>query len=184
MIKGKMVGLRAIEREDLQLLRNWRNIDSFRRNFREFRELNMVNQENWFAKVNASSTDFMFVIDRLSDKTPLGACGLLYINWIIRSADFSFYIGHNESYIDKDGYALEAADLLIQYGFHRLNLNKIWMELYEFDDKKITFFTKEFDFHQDALLRDNCFEDGKYWNSLIISLLRKEYRPKFLLKGA
>ena len=39
------------------------------------------------------------------------------------------------------------------------------MELYEFDKQKIEFFTKEFNFEQDALLRDNCFEDGKYWNS-------------------
>ena len=45
------------------------------------------------------------------------------------------------------------------------------MELYEFDIKKINFFKNRFNFKQDALLRDNCFEDGKYWNSIIISLI-------------
>lgn len=174
MIAGQTVGLRALEREDLSLLRDWRNITSFRRNFREFRELNLVNQENWFARVNASPNDFMFMIVRLSDGTPLGACGLLYTNWIIRSADFSFYIGHEEAYIDKQGYASEAAKLLIDYGFNNLNLNKIWMELYEFDKKKIDFFTKEFAFKIDGTLRHNCFEDGKYWNSFVISLLQEE----------
>lgn len=176
MIKGKLVGLRALEKDDLPLLRDWRNITAFRRNFREFRELNMTNQENWFSKVNASPNDFMFMIERLEDKLPLGACGLLYTNWIIRSADFSFYIGNEEAYIDSKGYADEAADVLIKYGFDNLNLNKIWMELYEFDKMKISFFTEKFGFKQDALLRENCFEDGRYWNSLIISLIRSDFR--------
>ena len=50
------------------------------------------------------------------------------------------------------------------------------MELYEFDSKKIAFFTKKFNFKQDGLLRQNCFEDGKYWDSVIISLLRDDYK--------
>lgn len=171
MIKGKLVGLRALEKDDLSLLRDWRNITSFRRNFREYRELNMTNQLNWFERVNASSNDFMFIIVRLEDNEPLGACGLLYTNWIIRSADFSFYIGFEEAYIDEVGYAKEAASLLINYGFRNLNLNKIWMELYEFDETKLNFFKNEFGFKVDGQLRENCFEDGKYWDSFIISLI-------------
>lgn len=178
MIKGTKVGLRSIEKEDLGLLRDWRNIQHFRRNFREYRELNMVNQESWFGKVSVSPNDFMFIIERLEDKVPLGVCGLLYINWIIRSADYSFYIGHKEAYIDPTGCAEEASHLLIGYGFKNLNLHKIWMELYEFDDRKINFFTQKFGFHQDGVLRDNCFEDGVYHNSYIFSLLSKEYKTQ------
>jgi len=175
MIKGNLIGLRALEKEDLFALRDWRNISSFRKNFREVRELNMVNQENWFNRTNNSPNDFMFIVERLEDKKLLGACGLLYINWIIRSADFSFYIGHDEAYIDDKGYAQEAVKLLIEYGFHSLNLHKIWMELYEFDTSKINFFTQEFKFTKDGVLRDNCFEGGKFWNSGLYSLLSNEY---------
>jgi RimJ/RimL family protein N-acetyltransferase len=175
MIKGKKVGLRAVEKDDLTMLRDWRNIPAFRKNFREHRELNMVNQENWLTKVNASSNDYMFIIERLADRKPLGACGLLYTSWIVRSADFSFYIGFEERYIDDVGYAEEAAALLIDYGFRNLNLHKIWMELYEFDTLKLDFFLKKFQFKIDGVLRDNCFEEGRYWNSMLISLLASEY---------
>ena len=48
------------------------------------------------------------------------------------------------------------------------------MELYEFDSEKLNFFHNEFKFKQDGLLRDNCFEDGKYWNSHIISLINSK----------
>ena len=48
MIKGKKVGLRAVEKEDLPFLRDWRNIVEFRKNFREVRELSLTDQEAWF----------------------------------------------------------------------------------------------------------------------------------------
>ncbi len=47
------------------------------------------------------------------------------------------------------------------------------MELYEFDIPQRDFFTSKFDFKIDGKLRDNCFEDGKYWASHILSLLNK-----------
>ncbi len=175
MIKGKLVGLRAVEMEDLKLLRDWRNIPSLRRNFREVRELGLKNQQTWFEKTSASANDFMFIFENLETGEAVGAGGLLYTNWIIRSADFSFYIGYEEKYIDDEGLAEDAAMLLIKYGFENLNLNKIWMELYEFDERKIEFFTEKFNFVREGTLRDNCFEDGRYWNSYIYSLLKREY---------
>ena len=173
MIKGKLTGLRAVEAEDLEQLKHWRNLPAFRRNFREVRELGSESQQRWFAALQSNtSRDFMFSIINLETGALIGACGLLYINWIIRSADFSFYIGKDGAYIDKQGYAADAASLLINYGFDTLNLHKIWMELYEFDKAKIDFFKEQFQFETDGTLRDNCFEEGRYWNSLIISLIR------------
>jgi RimJ/RimL family protein N-acetyltransferase len=175
MIKGKLTALRAVEKEDLVLLRDWRNISEFRKNFREVRELNLAHQEKWYDRSCIDNpNDFMFIIVDIDNYEPIGACGLLYINWIIRAADFSFYIGKDNLYIDDNGYAKDASKLLIDYGFNSLNLHKIWMELYEFDKKKIAFFTKEFNFKKDGCLRDNCFENGKYWNSYIISLINDQ----------
>ncbi|NRD22160.1 GNAT family N-acetyltransferase [Winogradskyella litoriviva] len=177
MIKGKKVGLRALEREDLKFLRDWRNREDFRRNFREVRELSLTDQEKWFESIqNTKHINFMFTIVDLETNEPIGAAGLLYINWINRSADFSFYIGKDDIYIDDKDASLEAVNLLIKYGFYNLNLNKIWMELYEFDTKKIDIFTNKFNFKQDGLLRENCFEDGKYWDSYLISLLSKDFK--------
>jgi RimJ/RimL family protein N-acetyltransferase len=174
MLKGKYTGLRAVEKDDLILLRDWRNDSNFRRNFREHKELNLLNQENWFNRTYSNPNDFMFVIVDLENNEPIGACGLLYTNWINRSSDFSFYIGKNQLYID-DKYAYDAAKILIKYGFHDLNLNKIWMELYEYDSKKLDFFQNKFAFHIDGKLRENAFSDGKYWDSYIISILKSEF---------
>lgn len=172
MIKGTLVGLRALEREDLRQAKEWRNIADFRKHFREHRELNQFNQEKWFERISGSPNDFMFAVVRLSDQLMIGVAGLVYVNWVIRSADISLYIGHEERYIDDEGWAEEAARLLVKYGFENLNLHKAWTELYEFDSKKIALFTEKLGFQRDAVLRDNCFEHGRYWNSYIYSLLR------------
>ncbi len=176
MIHGQVTGLRALESEDLPLLRDWRNLEDFRKNFREYRELNMVNQETWFQRTCVSERDFMFGIVRLSDRKLIGAAGLLYVNWQIRSADFSLYIGEGEAYVDDGGLAGDAAATLLRYGFETLNLHKVWTELYEFDYRKIDFFMKELSFTKDGDLRHNCFHDGRYWDSYILSLLEQEYR--------
>mgnify|MGYP000415694275 CR=1 FL=1 len=175
MIKGNKVGLRALEKEDLANLKEWRNIPAFRKHFREVRELSLADQEQWMVHLqNTRDKNFMFGIERLSDGKLIGACGLLYVNWVIRSADYSFYIGEEEAYIDDKGWAKEATELLLDYGFGSLNLNKVWMELYEFDKQKIEFFTQQFGFKQDGVLRDNCFEEGRYWDSVLISMLKNE----------
>jgi len=177
MIKGKSVFLSAVEKEDLPQLKYWRNNPDFRKNFREYRELNDEMQNNWFEKfvVNDKNT-IMFSIKDIYDQKLVGCCGLCYINWVHRYADLSFYIGKNNLYVDEK-YALEAVDLLIRYGFYELGLNKIWTEIYEFDSLKINFL-QEYGFKKDGQLRENYFYDGKWWDSIIFSMLSKEFDNK------
>lgn len=175
MLVGNFTYLRAVEESDLEILRDWRNIPEFRINFREHRELNLENQKEWFNRIFRNPNDFMFVIIDKETNEVIGACGLLYTNWIIRSSDFSFYIGKDELYIDEK-FSMDAANILIRYGFNDLNLNKIWMELYEFDNKKLDFFKNKLKFSTDGKLRKNAFAKGRYWDSFIISLLSSEYQ--------
>jgi RimJ/RimL family protein N-acetyltransferase len=175
LVKGK-IGLRALEKGDLEQLKEWRNIPDFRQNFREYRELNCSDQEAWYDSLqNKKSTDYMFSIVNVESGDLLGACGLLYTNWLARYADFSFYVGYKESYIDLEGIAQASAELLIDYGFNILNLNKLWMELYSFDTRKIDFF-KSFGFEIDGVLRENVYHQGAYKDSFILSLLQKDYK--------
>ena len=57
-----------------------------------------------------------------------------------------------------------------EYGFNELGLNKIWTEIYEFDEKKKILY-EQFGFKQDGLLRENYWFDGRWWDSIILSKL-------------
>lgn len=176
MIKGEKIYLTSIEKEDLPLLREWRNRTDYRKYFREYKEISSDMQNSWFEnKVLNDPSTIMFSIKDLETNELLGCCGLCYINWVHRNADLSLYIGWNNEYIDKEGIAEESCNLLFSYGFKELGLQKIWTEIYEFDNKKYELYHK-IGFHDDGLLRNQYFYDGKWWNSYIMSLLTTEYK--------
>jgi len=179
MLKGKLIFLTSVEKSDLTQFKKWRNNPDFRKNFREYRELNDEMQNNWFDKFVVNDNDtIMFSIRDINNQELLGCCGLCYINWIHRYADLSFYIGKDNLYVD-DKYAFDAVDVLIRYGFNELGLNKIWTEIYEFDSLKINFLQK-YGFKRDGQLRENYFYDGKWWDSIIFSILSREFGNKLL----
>jgi len=180
MLTGKIIGLRKIERSDLEHLKEWRNREFYRQHFREYRELNLDDQQKWYERfvMNDPGT-LMFAIQELKTKEIVGACGLCYINWVQRNADLSLYIGKDNIYIDTEegGYAWDSMSVLFRYAFEELNLHKIWTEIYVIDDKKKELFDR-FGMNQDAVLRDNYFYKGKFINSYIYSILDHEFLKK------
>ncbi|MED5018431.1 GNAT family protein [Paenibacillus chibensis] len=170
MLKGNYVGLRAIEKEDLNRLQSWRNQPEFRRFFREYRELNSSNQAEWFEKtVLKDRNTVMFAIEELATRDLIGACGLCYIDWINRNADFSIYIGKDNLYIDEI-YADDAAKIMISYGFDELGLHRLWSEIYEFDELKQMLFNR-IGFQLDGRHRHTHWSEGKWSDSLFYSLI-------------
>lgn len=185
MIKGTCTALRAIEERDLAQLLAWRNRPELRRYFREYRELNSTQQRAWFdAKVNGDAATRMFAIEegatgRLPGETGerrlLGACGLCYVDWVNRTADFSIYIGADDLYIDEQ-LAPDAAVALIRYAFDELGLNRLWSEIYAFDAPKTAFF-RRLGFHLDGRHRQTHWAEGAWHDSLYFSLLAGDPRP-------
>ena len=175
MIKGDVCGLRAIQRDDLDSLLTWRNRPELRQFFREYREISPAQQMEWFENiVQEDPRTRMFAIVRLSDGELMGACGLCYIDQINQNADFSIYIGKDDLYID-DTYAVDAAKLLLEYGFNEVNLHRVWAEIYSIDEPKISFF-KKLGFVPEGVHRQTHWTGGEWVDSLFYGMLRDEYQ--------
>ncbi len=174
MIVGQTTALRAIEVEDLEALRQWRNDPALRQYFREYREVSRADQHRWFeTEVQGNPRTRMFAITDRATGRLLGACGLCYIDPVRRSADFSIYIGADGRYID-DHYAPDAGRLLLDYGFRELNLHRIWAEIYAIDQAKQALLPA-LGFLQDGRLRDAHFTHGAWCDSVMYSLLSSDY---------
>ena len=173
MLAGDHIELRAVVRNDLTQLLEWRNRPEFRRYFREYRELNMDHQIKWFETVVQSDPSVrMFSIVNRSDGSLIGACGLCYIDWINRNADISIYIGVNDLYID-DLFAPDALSVLVRYGFDELELHRVWTEIYDFDKAKIRLL-EGFGFRLDGRHRETHWTEGSWHDSLYFGLLASE----------
>ncbi|MEM1104264.1 MAG: GNAT family protein [Pseudomonadota bacterium] len=170
MIRGRHVGLRAIEPGDLEPLRGWRNRPAFRRYFRETGEISKDKQLQWYERiVLADPNTIMFAIERVETGELIGACGLCYINRIDRSADFSIYIGADDLYID-DALAPDAARLLMAYGFEEQNLHRLWAEIYAFDAPKAAMFPA-LGFTLEGRMREAHWTEGAWTDCLYFARL-------------
>ena len=171
MIKGKKIVLKSVDSLHLEQFRQWRNNPELRKYFREYREISDKMQENWFSKINNDPNQVNFSIVDKANSSLIGHCGLYYINWIARYAEFGIYIG------DKDyrsgGYGSDALRQLCKYGFEDLNLNKIWCEVYS-NNASIDVY-RHIGFTEEGVMRQNYFSEGKYWDSHLLSMLRTEY---------
>lgn len=173
MVVLENLGIRAIEIEDLPTIQKYRNDESLRQYFREYREFSLTQIKDWYFNMIKDNRFEMFVIIDLENDEIIGVTGITYIDWPNKHADVHFYIGKNSEWIEEK-YSHTAIKLILNYGFKILNLNKIWAEIYEIDTKKLKFF-KNKGFKIDATLREHYFHNGKYYSSHILSLLRKEY---------
>ena len=177
MLRGRETGLRAIEADDLPQLLAWRNDPRLRRFFREYRELNLAQQRQWFdTKVNNDPATRMFAIVELTTQRLIGACGLCYIDWVNRTADFSIYLGADDLYID-ERLAPDAAITMIDFAFGELGLNRLWSEIYAFDQAKSRFFER-MEFALDGRHRETHWAEGAWHDSLYYSLLASDRRPR------
>ena len=65
MIEGKYVNLRALEKEDLEAIKKWRNDKNTRIHTREYRLLNMINQNKWIGSLPKINTKFDQTINQV-----------------------------------------------------------------------------------------------------------------------
>lgn len=158
--------LAAIEREDLDILKEWRNNPELRQYFREYKELSSEDQGKWYDNLRANSNVIMFTIKEKG--SIIGACGLTNLDWKNRTSEISLYIGEGLAYIDKR--AKEALDILVNYAFNTLNLYRLYAEVYEFDTKKYTLLIRN-KFQEEGILKGHIFHDGTRYNSIMLGRL-------------
>ena len=64
--------------------------------------------------------------------------------------------------------------ILIRFIFEQMNINKIKLNVYEFNKRAIRCYEK-CGFKKEGTLRKEIFKDGKYYDQYIMSILEEEY---------
>ncbi len=72
------------------------------------------------------------------------------------------------------GYGREILGAFIDYSFKELDINRIWLDVYEYNKNAIRLYAS-MGMQIDAVLRGSFKLDGKYRDQVIFSLLKDEY---------
>ena len=65
----------------------------------------------------------------------------------------------------------------MEYGFGELNLNRLWVEIYDNMKENIKLFEK-MNFIKEGCLRQKIWRKNRWWDSFIYSKLSEEYYAK------
>ncbi len=176
MIYGKRIRLRAPERDDVPRFAAWLNDPDVRQGLSMYLPLSISEEERWFENMLQSPTsEHPLTIEVKQDETwiPVGNCGFMNIDWRIRSAEIGIFIGEKSFW--NQGLGTEAMKLMLKHGFLTLNLNRIFLRVFQTNPRAIRSYEKA-GFIQEGRLREAEYQEGKYIDVLLMSVLRSEWR--------
>ena len=179
MIYAERICFRAPEREDIPRWVAWLNDPEVLQGLSLYMPISTAGEEKWFeGLLSRSDSDQVFVIEAHQGTEPeswkpIGNVGLHGIEWRVRTAEFGIFIG--EKALWNQGYGTDATRLVLRYGFDTLNLNRIYLRVYETNPGAIWAYEKA-GFVHEGRMRQAEFKQGSYIDVLYMSVLRSEWK--------
>lgn len=164
------IRLRAIEYEDIEQLRKWRN--EFKDNFRQFRYITRREQERWYDNMLRDTNCLHFAVDVWDmGWTLVGSANLSHIDWLNRHAESGLYIGAPEW--RRRGIGMKAMIALHRIAFEELNMNTMRGEAFAFNP--VLEFDKQFGLKEVGRYREAHFYKGRFYDTVLMDMTRDEW---------
>ncbi len=172
-LKGKFATLRPIEVTDARLTLQWRL--SERAKFMQIGAQTVEEQENWIKIALAKSHEITYIIEY--NNTPVGMFAIGNINHKYKNCSLERLLIGEKEIVGNAPVAFESELLLCDHIFDTMKMHKINGDIME-DNTDMVRFRKYLGYHFDGILRDQYIIQGEFKNTLLVSLLEKEYQSK------
>jgi [ribosomal protein S5]-alanine N-acetyltransferase len=129
--------------------------------------------EAWLSTHRNRRDEVLWAIASKPDDVCIGHVGLYQIDHRIRKSSFGILLGDRD--YQGRGIGKEASVAVITYGFHELNLHKVWLSVLATNTRALALYRK-LGFQQDGVLRDDQFRAGQYMDSILMSVLATEWQ--------
>jgi len=176
LFKGKLVRLAAIDAEELgKSISKW-SCDSEYTRLLDSDPPHLFSTKatkEWLEKELEEEADtYWFMIRALEDDRLLGDIGLSVTSWGSRDAFVGIGIGEREFW--GMGYGSDAMKLILHYAFTELNLRRVSLNVFEFNERAIRSYEKA-GFHLEGRERQIIQREGRRWDMIDMGILREEW---------
>ena len=120
---------------------------------------------------------YLFSIHTLADDKIIGSLDLGGINWTARDAWLGVGIGERD-YWGK-GYGSDAINILLQFAFQELNLNRVTLNVFEYNERAIHAYEK-IGFQHEGRQRQVLNRFDRRWDLIYMGILRSEWETLHL----
>lgn len=163
--------LRPMNDEDTDLIVNWRNQDSVRKNFIYQALFTRESHLNWVRTMVDTGKVVQMMICLAEGDVPVGSVYLRDIDEQHRKAEYGIFIG--EAAARGKGAGTAAARLMLGYGFKELELHKIFLRAYADNMQAIKSYEKA-GFVREAYLKDEVCIDGRFRDMVLMAAWNPE----------
>jgi len=173
MLEGKVVRLRPLEPEDLEREYTWINDQDVTRFLSMRYPTSRAVEERWLRErpPNDFSNGVALAIET-KEGVHIGNLGLHQLNAEDRKASLGIMIGDKEYW--SNGYGTDAIITLVRFAFAELNLHRVWLHVFEFNDRAQACYRKS-GFTEEGRLRQHYYGQGRYWDVIVMAVLRAEF---------
>lgn len=178
MFQGEKVFIRPMALEDLPHIMRWRNDGELARYIWPGvpTPTPLAKQREWYDEMLADESKKVFTICESTEQIPIGVIGLSNLNSKNQSGYLFIWIGES-AYWGK-GFGSEAIVLFLGYCYRILNMRRIILEVYDYNERAIRAYEKV-GFVKEGKVRRSLFKDGRYVDEYIMSMLKDEYFARY-----
>ena len=172
---GDRIYLRPLERADAPTVVAWFNDPEVRRYLQVYRPMSVQAEEEFLEKLGRDETHLALGIALKETDQLIGAAGLKDIDFKNRHAAFGITIGVPTEW--GKGHGTEATALIVRHAFLAMNLNRVWLHVYEFNTRGMRAYEKV-GFRKEGVLRQDTYRDGRYWDTIVMGILRADWEAR------
>ncbi|MBE5107601.1 GNAT family N-acetyltransferase [Bacillus thuringiensis] len=177
LFESSRVRLRKMIKEDTELYHKWRNDIEVMHSTNPSLDVYPMEATKEFVDhvILGSHTAKSYIMVEKGNKIPIGIVSLINIDYKNRNAECIIDIGEKE-YWGK-GYGAEGLKLLLDYVFYEMNLHRVSLKVFSFNERAIHLYNK-IGFQQEGRSRQIVFRDGEWHDIIHMGLLQNEYFEK------
>jgi len=173
MIKGKLINLRTLEKNDLEQIMKWINDIEVTKYLSSFLfPVSRPEEEKYLEKMMSKNDKQKNLVIETKEGNYIGQITLDNIDWKNRNAELVIVIG-NKEYWGK-GYGTDAIKTLLDHAFNQMNLYNIYLWVFDYNQRGVRCYEK-CGFKRDGSLRKIHFYQGRFHNSILMSILKDEF---------
>jgi RimJ/RimL family protein N-acetyltransferase len=174
LMQGTKVQLTALTEGDMATMARWYQDGEFLRLFDSRPAYPKTEAEliKWLAELKKDRNTFAFAVRPLKDEELIGYLELDEVDWQHGVCGMGLGIGDRANW--GKGYGYEAAQLALAYAFHELNLHRVQVTVFSYNERSIALFEK-LGFRREGVFREHLQRDGQRYDMLLYGLLRHEW---------